>query len=535
MGYITTMNYISRIHISAGVLVGALLVLLVSNSVQTSAKVQTEDVEQIKQKLVIAQDSIELPIEVSGVLASVDAITVYARTSGVLDFVYVEEGDVVQAGSQLFKQDTTIVDSAIALATAQGILENTSVTAQYSTKLSESKKADVAAVFASDSTILQADSYNGIKEQLQTSLRLTLEGAVSDLIATLDFIDSNRAFLPSVAADTYTEVLVSLFGQQPSYLNDGLIRRVQDHGDVLESIYILDDDSSEIDILIAADALYAEITKVSDILVQLESEFLDESKVVPSDALYTAYLMHRTGINSMSSEVLSARTALLIQLPQEQKALITATQNDMIADLDAEEAILQTQYAKDVIAKTARVHDAQVTSLLSQKQLAQAYAPFDAVVEKVFVDKGQYIQPGEPVVILQGTGGLELSVTVPIELLSLLEEGQKFVKNGKVLGYVNRFSPTASNGAVVVFISIEENMYVSGQTLSGTLLLDSERSSIIKVPRTYVHFATYGPFVYTNNSKEVPVRIVYDGMENVYIEYDEVFKQGILPVSGITL
>ena len=56
--------------------------------------------------------------------------------------------------------------------------------------------------------------------------------------------------------------------------------------------------------------------------------------------------------------------------------------------------------------------------LRAQLSLAYTQAPFAGVVSKVYVEDGEYVTPGTPLLELRGTGVYEVAVTVPAEFAS---------------------------------------------------------------------------------------------------------------------
>ncbi len=535
MGYIIPMNVIQLKYIGVGIFVSIIFITGMMHRNEQNVHAQKTDEPQVKQKLFFPDDTVSVPLSVSGVISATDAITVYTKTAGVIKSIFIEEGDRVKKGTVLFSQDTPVLDSSLMLAIAQGNREDTATLSQYSNQLAIGHKLRKTATFASTSAMLQKESYHGTTDELKESLRLTLDSSVTQLVTILDFLNENRRLLPSKAVDEYTRVLVAVYGSQPSYLNDGLVRRTSESGKILIDVQNLTEDSSIGHLVTVAEDVASQISRVSQILFDVESEFLDESKVKTESALYTVYLSHRREITDVKKNILTAQIGLIATLPQEEKNLLATNHAQIIAEIDEVEAYNQTKYAKQLIQDVSAVTDAQVTYIQSQIQLAQATTPFDAVVERVFLDAGQYAAPGESVAVLQGSGGLELTVSVPVEFVSLLKEGQAFTVGAEVVGHVSRFSPVTNNGIITVFITLDTGVYMPGQVLTGVLEIESENTTVVKIPREFIQFATYGPVVYTKDGKEVPITILYDTLKDVYIEKKNIFNEGITSVRVTTL
>lgn len=112
--------------------------------------------------------------------------------------------------------------------------------------------------------------------------------------------------------------------------------------------------------------------------------------------------------------------------------------DERLIQLDADHARAQELHARGLASEelldrtlaernAARQARAQALAAVAQArdQLAEAVlrAPFDATVGDLLVEPGDYVQPGQPVLVLAGEDGLELEVQMPEGLARSLAPG----------------------------------------------------------------------------------------------------------------
>lgn len=108
--------------------------------------------------------------------------------------------------------------------------------------------------------------------------------------------------------------------------------------------------------------------------------------------------------------------------------------------------------------------------LLNETRLT---APFSGQIAAVYLEKGQIVAPGQTVVELSGSGGLELEIGVPAKLLALIEAGTKvplsqFNQPMGIFGTVSRLSQTSVPGQlnrVVIRLPRDSRLH-GGSTLT---------------------------------------------------------------------
>jgi hypothetical protein len=157
------------------------------------------------------------------------------------------------------------------------------------------------------------------------------------------------------------------------------------------------------------------------------------------------------------------------------------------------------------------------------------------VIKDVFVDYGEYLMPGSPILTIVGNTAQEIKVTVPKTILPMLHVGDAFVSNEVIVGHVDRFAPVLSAGKVEVFISLENGEYTNGDTLKGSIEITLEDlENVVYVPRDYLHFDNSGVFVLTEEKEPIQVQIVYDGGKFVLVKSENITSKKLTPSKGIT-
>lgn len=102
-------------------------------------------------------------------------------------------------------------------------------------------------------------------------------------------------------------------------------------------------------------------------------------------------------------------------------------------------------------------------------------APFAGTVEAVFIEPGEYVVPGQPVLRLSGDSGYEVEVRVPASMLEGLSIGDWLpvsVKGSVGQGRVTEIGRSASQGSVLypLVVSLDETRVRAGDAVEVGLL-----------------------------------------------------------------
>ncbi len=163
----------------------------------------------------------------------------------------------------------------------------------------------------------------------------------------------------------------------------------------------------------------------------------------------------------------------------------------------------------------AKAEKAQATALVDAKQAfidrKTVYAPFAGELGIRLVNLGTYMEPGDPIVSLQMLSPIHLDFAIPERELGQIEVGQTVEFKvrafpGKIYeAKIATIEPNIQIGSrsVRVRASLENS---EGQLKPGmfaeTWAIQSERKTVLKVPRTAVTFSPFGQIVFVVVSKD---------------------------------
>lgn len=186
-----------------------------------------------------------------------------------------------------------------------------------------------------------------------------------------------------------------------------------------------------------------------------------------------------------------AKQELALQTAQRQRALRKRNAN-ATADLDeAEEAL------KNTLAEVERI-----SALIKQKQVR---APFSGVTGIRYVNVGQTIASGEPVVELNKHNPLYVDFTVPQKELPNIKRGDQVQVTldaypGKTFqaelnAIESRVNSATRTIAVQATLQNEDNTLRPGMFVDVKVVTDQQRS-VISIPSSSIDYAPYGSSVY---------------------------------------
>ncbi|MCA9357348.1 HlyD family efflux transporter periplasmic adaptor subunit [Candidatus Nomurabacteria bacterium] len=461
----------------------------------------------------------QFPVAVSGIVKASDSVIVRAKTAGEVKSIYVQEGAVVPAGTMLALQDTPISNAQYELAQAQAGLSAVQSEALLSTRQAALEQQQELVFSAKEIAVLrQSGNDDQVIESIK-QLATTLDGAITNLSATMDFVDQNKSFFSAAGMAEYREIVLALYNKQPNYLSSGIGYSVINSDDIINKLRDTKSkgDFDAVEIQSLAVLVDAQLNAATELLGTGENDIFDQKKVSSSDAIYTQYLAYREAVIETEGNVRSAMAEVRSSTSRLNEDLVQQGKSVEITKIDAEEASKQVFFATKTTKAEAQVANNRVALAAAETSLGSVRAPFGGVVSVVQADAGEYLQPGSPIMTLVGMAGKELIVSVPASFVNSLKTGQEFIKNDQVVGYVDRFSPIAEQGSLRVIIDVVEESVVIGDSVSGYILIDEEMSDLVSVPRAYLHFSSIGTSVYTENKERIPVDIEYDFGETVFV------------------
>lgn len=139
----------------------------------------------------------------------------------------------------------------------------------------------------------------------------------------------------------------------------------------------------------------------------------------------------------------------------------------MASGMGAGNPLLERQ--ADLYAQGTNVGQARSQHIGALSQLQQVDAmlrdsrtivPFDAIIVKKFVEVGQTVQPGQPLLKLADSHALQLKVEVPVRLVSGLQQGMTVpvildIGNTRIQARVAQIYPVADNNRHTVTVKLD--------------------------------------------------------------------------------
>lgn len=477
-----------------------------------------------------------LPFAVSGIVDATESMTLRTQTAGTIDSIRVREGDIVNAQTLLLTQDTSVLDRRLELQEAQNTLGQQKQHADMLAKNDAAARTTAQFTGSQEKELLLNTDTLEQAEVTQSLLLVAAHAAALQVSTVLDFYDVQRSYFPAQTLDLYLSVLTNIYGDQPNYLSNGIIYNVPSGDDILRELQLYKDQSivDGTQLYEATTRLATQLAILQQLLTQSESIFFDESIVDPESDLYATFMEYRSAVLSSQVALRTAQQNFTSADNAVKQTKLAGETERTISQINALAAAKQSALSDTMTLQTGVVQKAQLGVLYAQKNLAQSYAPFSGIVSHLFVDTGEYVQPGSPLLTLEGVSGYETVVHIPIQMVDMLQEGQEFLVDGAVVGRVSHFAPTAITGSVNVFIELT-GTHVPGEYVSGQLQLHTDHTNIIEVPRSYIYFTNEGPAVRSVEHILYPVEILYDASDVLYVRTDSSYPLELIPAVQTTL
>lgn len=532
----TFTQYPLWVRVATPLIIVALFGAVIHNSRADEEIVEKHTVE--KQQLFNPEEVRSFGFPVSGIVESSDSVTVRALAGGIVREKFVGEGSVVYEGDVLLAEEVPLLAERMALQDAQNGLSTLMQDASVIGRTAEKDSAFVQHDAASTSVALSSENIQAQVEGATALLATQTYGSVTSLVSVLDFIDANKSRFPGKDLMTFRETIDQLYGSNRTYLSGPIQYSFKSNDDILGFLDTLTENSMYPDtatLILIAELVDAELDATKHVLVSGEKQFLDNNIVAHDSELYTAYLTYRgsvieaqANLRTMISSARSARAGGNLGI------LGTNTENTL-RTIGYSTASLMADNAVSMASQTDVVVNAGMSVLRGEESLGQPKAPFDGVVDDVFVKVGDFVSPGTPLMTLVGSDAKELKVSVPQSMLPYLKEGAEFIVDGSVVGHVARFSRTAMGGNITVIIELSDGDYIPGITLHGKIECELSEGGAFALPRSYVYFDNEGAFVRTESNKAVRVVILHDTGKSFVVRPAEQITEKIIKAIGIVL
>jgi multidrug efflux pump subunit AcrA (membrane-fusion protein) len=449
-----------------------------------------------------------LPYSVTGVVEAVDSLTVYAQKSGVVERMYVKEGDIVTNGGYLAVQVDPVLSARYdrqVLASALSVLgsESAEVAAQSGQAQGEINQA-LSLNLLRISGAADANQIIAAERQLKTSL----DAMTVSLPPIMRFIEENKSRFTVEGLRTYESVIIALYGGETDYFAVGARSSSSGEPGLVQQVANLGFASSS-ESLAVVDAVNEELSALIRSYALAEEEFLGRRNLSSADPLYAAYNENRVALTELSQSLTAARTGFVTAKDIGSVGGMQREAGTESSAVMSDAAAIQAALAAQMSTVTRELGAAEAAILNAELSLGMARSPIAGVVSQVLVEAGEYVSVGQPLFTLVGTGDQEMKITVTEPFATMVQVGDVFVVKGVEYGKVDRVVPLRRAGSVTAYIALTRPV-PTGTVVRGQVLLTSVADTTVMINRNELFFSTTGPFVTTITGEKVAVSIVYD-------------------------
>lgn len=541
MGYTTTMQTITQYPRWVRVVAPLTIVALLGAFIHYS----NADTEEAVPKRITTPYELLNPVDaqsfgfaVAGVVESAHSVTVRALTGGVVRERFVREGASVREGEPLLRQEIPLLSERMALQDAQNGLGTLMQDASVIGRTAEKESARIQRDAATTSAFLVRES-SAIGVESATSLLTTqVYGSVTALVSALDFIDANESRFPGEDLREFRKTVNDLYGSNRTYLNGPVQYGFDEAKDILNFLDTVTENNTYPDnaTLVEIGTLVdRELDAIVRVLVSGEKDFLDQKIVPQYGELYTQYLTYRGSVIEAQANLRMVLGSARGASAQGKLSVLSSDTEHTLRTIGYTTASGIAANALKMAEQTSVISGAAMNLLSGEELLGMPKAPFDGVVDQVFVKVGDSVSPGTPLLTLVGSGAKELTVSVPFTMLPYLMENAPFTVDGSVVGHVAHFGRTGVNGNVTVVIQLDDDEYTPGMTLRGEIQCALESDGAFAIPRAYVAFDNQGAYVRTESWKLVRVIILHDTGKTFIVRPVEELREKITKAIGVSM
>jgi multidrug efflux pump subunit AcrA (membrane-fusion protein) len=253
----------------------------------------------------------------------------------------------------------------------------------------------------------------------------------------------------------------------------------------------------------------------TDIINTLDSNLAD---LIASTSANQSLIL---GTKQLKSQFLGANNQLKNAIRQSQYQADSANPPASLATLSRDVALKQLEIQEKTLDLNREISKLQLTLARISEGLMYPSAPFEGVVERVFVRPGQAVNPGTPLVVLSGSKTKNATATVfaPAAIaknISQIEKTKLHIGKKIIEQYPTFVSNEATNGTLYsIVFSLPEEAY-EGITDKGFVTAE--------LPVGYADTGSSIPFV--------PIDSVYQTRESAYVF---IAKDGAVKNAPVTL
>ncbi len=466
----------------------------------------------------------------AGLVEAGESVTLYAKRSGFVERILATEGDVVEAGATVVLAVDPVTKSRLAVQDEAGVLTILKAT---SATVGADQQETVATIgydqSVASSTLSNAASI-ARAEAAKKKLLVTLAQVEAVVPQVLRFVQDNKTLFTSTSMDLYTEVVEAFYKQEPNYLRIGQTSSGEAEALLMQVAEVKNSSSSEM--LAVAEAVQVQLGILSELYARSESEFFDKDELASTALELSVYSELRTSLATLSTQVVaSIDAASALQSGQNINA-VTTTAGVASAQVGKDTATSLRDITAQIENATERLSSAELNVLVEEIGLGVSAAPFASVVTEVYVDQGQYVEAGQPLVRLSGSGSQEIKIKLSGAATSL-QVGDVFMVGNKTVGVIDRIVPVLEAGSATAYIAFTEPQTV-GSVVRGELMV-TVGAGLSTINRDYMAFDISGPYVVTRAGEKIYLKIVHDNGAELVVKGERAINEELVPAFGIRL
>ena len=485
--------------------------------------------------------SANITIPVSGIIEAKNSTVVKAQRVGMVHKINFLEGDMVSQGEIALEQYAPIASAQYKQAIAKEKLTDTQNKATISAKKTQEEIKKSIAENAKIIAELRSNSNDKSVQEASDGALVSIKSAVLQIIQSVDFIDANKSLFTKDGIKQYHEVVDALYGTEPGYFEGPLITTdIKNENELLSAIEKLEKENKKDPVLIQGLGAFtdAQLDALTNILMTAEKDVFEDEYVSRNDNTYNEYIANRNNVLLMQKNLQTAIATLRNAGTSQQQDLSSQKTNTDVSDADFKEAQRQSTYTDIIALQSDMLTLAGKNVAMAELSMHKAIAPFGGVIVNMFVNAGDYVMPGEPLFEISNPNLRKIETYISSSFLHNLSPELPFVnEHGKEIGKLERCSPVMTKGSIKVVITIYDDAYEIGDSLTGYIVTENTNTNIFKISRAYIHFDNTGPYILTTDKRRIYVEIISDRGDFMYIKIsaDTDIKTEILPAYGITI
>ncbi|MEM9345254.1 MAG: efflux RND transporter periplasmic adaptor subunit [Planctomycetota bacterium] len=236
--------------------------------------------------------------------------------------------------------------------------------------------------------------------------------------------------------------------------------------------------------------------RVTELLTPAGREVVGgETVIARVDPVWSKLAVEQAQADLAAAEATARQSARELQLLEGLKARNAADPNA----LDDARAQAESD-AANVLSRKAALHLAEEAN-----KRVEIIAPFDGTVSAKLTEKGQWLDPGSPVVEIVSRGKIDAVIDVPEQIITQVPKGTEIELTVEALdippftGEAIAINPDGSNSArtypVKVRVDDREGLLKVGMSVTARVPIRAEKEYLV-VPRDAVQYAVTGPQVW---------------------------------------